>query len=125
MLRPLPGQRNPYASLGALLETTRELSPEELAELQLELGYVDRALAIYERLLLADPKNASLRGRCEWLARLAMARAKETRRVGPPPAPEGPPPRSRSTTWPGLPSEPPPAPRARDSIVPRRIVPIR
>ncbi|MEZ4338345.1 MAG: hypothetical protein R3B82_17120 [Sandaracinaceae bacterium] len=123
MLRPLPGQKNPYASLAALLDATRQLSPEELAELQLELGYVERALTIYEKLLLEDPKNPYLRGRCEWLARLAMARARETRRVGQ--ATPAASPRARTGTRPGWASEPPPPPKRADSIVPRRIVPVR
>ncbi len=75
------GSHNPYVGLRALLDATRELSLEELAELQLELGYVDRALAIYERLLLAEPKNLAYRGRCEWLARLSMAQARLRRAV--------------------------------------------
>ena len=76
-------RKNPYADLGALLDTTRKLSDEEMAELQLELGYVRRALLIYERLLLGDPKNGFFRARCEWLARLVM-RDDERRRLRPP-----------------------------------------
>lgn len=106
---------NPYAGLRALLEATRELSLEELAELQLELGYVDRALAIYERLLLAEPKNLAYRGRCEWLARLSMAQARRRRAV---PAREAP----GHTTQPGHASPPPPT---RASILPLPMVRVR
>ena len=80
-------------------------------------------LTIYEKLLLEDPKNPYLRGRCEWLARLAMARARETRRVGQ--ATPAASPRARTGTCPGWASEPPPPPKRADSIVPRRIVPVR
>ena len=58
---------NPYADLSALLDTTRKLADEEMAELQLELGYTERALFIYERLLRSEPRNEFFRRRCEWL----------------------------------------------------------
>ena len=77
-------RKNPYADLSALLETTRKLTDEEMAELQLELGYARRALLIYERLLLADPRNAFYRRRCEWLARLLMASEPTVRRPAAP-----------------------------------------
>ncbi|MCB9594231.1 MAG: hypothetical protein H6719_15975 [Sandaracinaceae bacterium] len=118
-MRPFAPRHNIYANLQALLDTTRPLNQEEMAELQLELGYVDRALAIYEELLRADPSNPWVRGRCEWLARLAMAQVRTIRSVGAP-APEV---RSRSITRPGW-SEPPPQPRAPASIRPLRIVPV-
>lgn len=66
-------RRNPYADLPALLDATRKLSDEEMAELQLELGYTERSLLIYEQLLRGEPRNAFFRWRCEWLARLSMA----------------------------------------------------
>ncbi len=74
------GRQNLYADLSALLDATRKLTDEEMAELQLELGYTDRALLIYERLLRAEPKNLFYRRRCEWLARLLMASAPTQRR---------------------------------------------
>jgi hypothetical protein len=81
---------NPYADLRALLDSTRRLDPEEVAELQLEQGYADRALAIYEALLASEPSNAGYRRRRDWLARLATVRQRPVRCVSasspPPPA---------------------------------------
>ncbi len=65
---------NPYAELAALLDTTRQLTPEEMAELQLEQGYVDRALRIYEELSAREPANASYATKRAWLARMASVR---------------------------------------------------
>lgn len=72
---------NPYAELRALLDTTRELDPEEVAELQLEQGYPERALAVYEGLLAAEPANAAYRRRRDWLRRLATVRRRPVRCV--------------------------------------------
>ena len=109
---------NPYASLQALLDTTRELDPQEMAELQLELGYVERALAIFEQLLLDEPKNPYYRRRCEWLARLNTATPRTIRSVGAGRPPQTPKPRRRrSTTRPGL---HPVSAEARRSATPRR-----
>ena len=113
---------NPYASLQALLDTTRELDPQEMAELQLELGYVERALRIYEELLLSDPRNGHYRRRCEWLARLATASPRKIRSVGrarPTPTPRRAA-RRRTTTRPGRSSEPPRS----TPIRPLRTIPI-
>jgi hypothetical protein len=65
--------RNPYADLRALLDATRQLDPEEMAELQLEQGYIDRALAIYEELVHKEPDNPSYETRRAWLARMLVA----------------------------------------------------
>jgi thioredoxin-like negative regulator of GroEL len=62
----------------SLLDTTRELAPEEMAELQLEQGYVERALAIYDELVQQHPKNAAYAMRREWLARLAQPKPRES-----------------------------------------------
>lgn len=72
---------NPYADLRALLDATRQLTPEEMAELQLEQGYVDRALRIYDELTRREPGNASYATRRAWLARMASVRP--VRAVGP------------------------------------------
>lgn len=72
--------RNPYADLRALLDVTRQLTPEEMAELQLEQGYVDRALSIYDELTRRDPHNTSYATRRAWLARMAAVRP--VRRIG-------------------------------------------
>jgi thioredoxin-like negative regulator of GroEL len=61
---------NPPAQLRALLDTTRKLDPEEMAELQLEQGYIERALAIYDELAAKEPNNAGYRTRQAWLARM-------------------------------------------------------
>ena len=66
---------NPYAELRALLDTTRQLAPEEMAELQLEQGHVDQARRIYEELSAKDPSNRTYAMRREWLARMAPAEA--------------------------------------------------
>ncbi|MBX3271310.1 MAG: hypothetical protein KF729_13680 [Sandaracinaceae bacterium] len=94
----------------AALEVTRPLSAEEMAELQLEQGYVERALAIFEALLAEDPENAFYRGRCAWLGRLATARTSLR------PRPRGPV-ASRSPTLAGF-----APPRASDAIRPHPIV---
>jgi hypothetical protein len=65
---------HPYAELRALLDTTRQLTPEEMAELHLEQGFVDRALRIYDELAAREPANPSYATRREWLARMAAAR---------------------------------------------------
>lgn len=65
---------NPYADLRALLDATRQLTPEEMAELHLEQGYVDRALRIYDELTAREPSNASYATRRAWLARMAAVR---------------------------------------------------
>ena len=75
---------NPYAELSALLDTTRELTPEEMAELQLEQGYVDRALRIYDQLTAREPANASYATRREWLARMATVRPLRPAKKRPP-----------------------------------------
>lgn len=69
---------NPYAELSALLDTTRQLDPEEMAELHLEQGFVDRALAIYEDLVRQHPDRFHYRRRRDWLARLAGVAARAT-----------------------------------------------
>lgn len=61
---------NPYRDLRALLDVTRPLAPEEMAELQLEQGYVERALRIYDELAARDPSNATYATRRAWLARM-------------------------------------------------------
>ena len=94
----------------AALEVTRPLSAEEMAELQLEQGYVDRALAIFEALLAQDPQNAFYRGRCAWLRRLAKARTPLR------PRPRGPV-ASRSPTLAGV-----APPRSPDAIRPHPIL---
>ncbi len=103
MERPLPGPRDDRR---VVLDTTRELSPEEMAELQLEQGYLDRALEIYEALLRRDPRNTVYRMRCEWLLRLTKARLRPTSRVG------------RRARWPS-----PPCPRERRRPSPVRCAP--
>jgi len=82
--------RPPLRAEAGLLDTTRRLSGEEMAELQLELGETRRALEIYEGLLLERPRDAFYRRRCEWLARVVLASRTRCR-----------PPRSRVTTRPG------------------------
>lgn len=72
---------NPYADLRALLDATRQLTPEEMAELHLEQGYVDRALRIYDELTRREPGNASYATRRAWLARMASVRS--VRAIGP------------------------------------------
>lgn len=91
---------NPYADLRALVDCTRELDPEEVAELQLEQGYADRALAIYEGLLAKAPDNVHYRRRRDWLARMATVRQRPVRLVAvgeapPEPAPAVAPPLRR------------------------------
>lgn len=66
---------NPYRDLRALLDVTRPLAPEEMAELQLEQGYVERALRIYDELAARDPANASYATRRAWLARMVPVAA--------------------------------------------------
>jgi hypothetical protein len=73
---------NPYADLRALLDATRQLTPEEMAELQLEQGYVDRALRIYDELTRREPSNASYATRRAWLARMAAVRPARTIAAG-------------------------------------------
>ena len=72
---------NPYAHLSALLDTTRPLSPEELAELQLEQGYVERALAAYEQLAVIHPADPHYRRRRDWLRRLGAVAVRPMREV--------------------------------------------
>lgn len=62
---------NPYEDLSSLLDSTRQLSPEEVAELHLEQGFIERARAIYQDLVRQSPDNADYRRRLDWLARLA------------------------------------------------------
>jgi len=128
--------RSPYADLGALLDSTRELTPEEMAELQLEQGFVEAALSIYEALLLEEPANAYYRRRCEWLARLSWAKPRPVRAVGEPPRRAVP--RPRTSTRPGPQGSAPPPPGLPDpsragplrrsalqgEIAPRKIVPV-
>lgn len=128
--------RSPYADLGALLDTTRELTPEEMAELQLEQGFVEAALTIFEGLLREDPTNGFYRRRCEWLARLSWAKPRPVRAVGE--APRRAVPRARKVTRPGSqgastappglpdPSRVGPLHRAalQGKIAPRKIVPV-
>jgi hypothetical protein len=66
--------RVPVDFLPGLLDTTRQLTPEEMAELHLEQGYVDRALRIYEELSAQEPANTSYTTKREWLARMAAIR---------------------------------------------------
>jgi len=66
--------------LRALLEVTRPITPEEMAELQLEQGYADRALSIYDELAERDPGNAAYATRRAWLARI-VARSAGPRRA--------------------------------------------
>lgn len=73
--------------LRALLEITRPITPEELAELQLEQGYADRALSIYDELAEREPANTAYATRRAWLARI-VARSSTPRRS--PPASVGP-----------------------------------
>lgn len=81
-MRPsTPSPSNPYAQLASLLDTTRALDPEEMAELHLEQGYVDRALEIYERLATENPRTFHYRQRRDWLRRLERPSAKARRRV--------------------------------------------
>lgn len=93
---------------GAQLEATRTIDPEEMAELQLELGYPDRALAIYEELLRRDRHNARFARRRAWLAGLTSVRRRTIRRVGTP-VPETAdvkPPRGEPPSSPARPHEP-------------------
>jgi hypothetical protein len=69
--------------LRALLEVTRPITPEEMAELQLEQGYVDRALSIYDELTEREPGNASYATKRAWLERMARRDPSDPR-----PAPE-------------------------------------
>lgn len=71
---------NPYADLRSLLDVTRQLSPEEMAELHLEQGFVDRALRIYDELVRREPANASYATRRAWLARIASASRRDGER---------------------------------------------
>ena len=50
---------NPYKDLRSLLDCTRQLSPEEVAELHLEQGFVERARAIYQDLVRRAPRTRS------------------------------------------------------------------
>lgn len=71
--------RNPYPDLTALLDSTRQLSSEEQAELLLEQGYVERALRIYQELLESSPGDVHLTRRRDWAMRLvARERKPET-----------------------------------------------
>lgn len=69
--------------LRALLEVTRPITPEEMAELQLEQGYADRALSIYDELAEREPTNTAYATRRAWLARI-VARSPAPRRTPPP-----------------------------------------
>jgi len=92
----------------AQLEATRTIDPEEMAELQLELGYPDRALAIYEELLRSDRHNAHYARRRAWLSGLTSVRQRRIRRVGTP-APGAPwtkPPPRELPSGPARPHEP-------------------
>ncbi|MGE0790812.1 MAG: hypothetical protein AB7S26_34375 [Sandaracinaceae bacterium] len=85
---------NPYARIGSLLDATRALDPEEMAELHIEQGLPDRAAAIYERLCRESPDNETYRRRLEWLRRLDSVKPIPIRPVSsppPPPAPSRPP----------------------------------
>lgn len=73
---------NPYAELRALVDTTRRLDPVEVAELQLEQGYVERALRIYDELHANDPSNAEFARRRAWLQRMSSVQARPTRTAG-------------------------------------------
>jgi hypothetical protein len=66
--------------LRALLEVTRPITLEEMAELQLEQGYADRALSIYDELAEREPANAAYATRRAWLARI-VARSPGPRRA--------------------------------------------
>jgi hypothetical protein len=99
---------NPYADLRALLDSTRRLDPEEVAELHLEQGYADRALAIYESLLAREPANPAYRRRRDWLAKLASVRQRPVRCV----SASTPPPAAGTARAPGA---PPPTPPRRPS----------
>jgi len=66
--------------LRALLEVTRPITPEEMAELQLEQGYADRALSIYDELAEREPANTAYATRRAWLARI-VARSPGPRRA--------------------------------------------
>lgn len=76
-------RHHPYADRSAFVDMTRKLADEEMAELQLELGYVGRALRIYEGLLRGEPRNPSYRARCEWLARIVLAETSPVRHAVP------------------------------------------
>ena len=65
--------RERYRDRRRLNETTRALEPEEMAELQVEQGYLGRALSIYEELLEREPANVLYQRRCTWLRRLNVA----------------------------------------------------
>lgn len=84
----MPPLVNRDDELRALLDVTRRLAPEEIAELQLEQGYFDHALRIYDELARRDPSNASYATRRAWLARM-LAPARDARWVdGPNDAPD-------------------------------------
>lgn len=101
----------------ALVDTTRQLTPEEMAELHLEQGYVDRALRIYEELSAREPANSSYATKREWLARMAAIRPAT------PPARRGASaPRPRRRTLEGM---GPTQVRAIEPAVVRRIVGVR
>lgn len=61
---------NPYADLSSLLDQTRQLSPEEQAELLLEQGFPERALHVYEELLARAPGDPSLTRKRDWARRM-------------------------------------------------------
>ncbi len=100
--------KNPYLHLRSLLDTTRHLDAEEMAELQLEQGYVERAAAIYDRLAREQPGNRRYAQRREWLRRLVAVQPPPRRATAPPPRPAGapgptsPPSASVDTTLRGL-----------------------
>ncbi len=81
---------------------TRQLTEEEIAELQLEQGYVDRALQIYEELARRDPSNASYATRRAWLARMAAAQPAPVAREASPAASEPDAPPARPSPEPTL-----------------------
>lgn len=72
-----------YSQLRASPEITRRITPEELAELHLEQGYVERALHIYEELVEREPANATYAMRRAWLARMIPPSRPEVRRTAP------------------------------------------
>jgi hypothetical protein len=63
-------------------DPTRPLPLEELAELQLEQGYADRALRIYENLAARSDHPETYTNRLETLRRMVTVRALKLVRVG-------------------------------------------
>lgn len=101
-----PQVRNPYSDLKSLLDVTRQLDPEEMAELHLEQGFIDRALAIYEELLAKDPHNASYETKRAWLVRMQATSERKSRERIATPKLERPSPRvaAREPTLYGIPA---------------------